>query len=65
MFLNAVERQIFADGNSVKVFADVLRDQGSYLTVLLEATWKKHIVSAITLMYVCSYAIVIRMLLTF
>ena len=34
MFLNAVERQIFADGNSVKVFADVLRDQGSYLSVI-------------------------------
>ena len=39
MFLNAVERQIFADGNSVKVFADVLRDQGSYLSVI-ELTWK-------------------------
>ena len=34
MFLNAVERQISVDGNSVKVLAGVLRDQGSYLSVI-------------------------------
>ena len=34
MFLNAVEEKIAADSNSVKVFADVLRDQGSYLGVI-------------------------------
>ena len=32
MFLNAVERQISAD--NIKVFADILRDQGSYLSVI-------------------------------
>ena len=34
MFLNAVELQISVDGNSVKVLAEVLRDQGSYLSVI-------------------------------
>ena len=34
MFLNAVERKISADSKSVKVFAKVLRDQGSYLSVI-------------------------------
>ena len=34
MFLNAVERKVSADNNSVKVFADVLKDQGSYLCVI-------------------------------
>ena len=34
MFLNAVEGKISVDSNSVKVFAKVLRDQGSYLNVI-------------------------------
>ena len=34
MFLEAVERKISADNNLVKVFAKVLRDQGSYLSVI-------------------------------
>ena len=41
-FLNAVESHISTDSNSVKVFAEVLRDQGSYLSVIgneLEKTY--------------------------
>ena len=43
MFLNAVERQISAD--NIKVFSDVLRDQGSYLSVIggdLENTYGEY-----------------------
>ena len=46
MFLNAVETQISADSNSVKVFAEVLRDQGSYLSVIgidLENTYCEYL----------------------
>ena len=46
MFLNAVERKIAVDSNSVKVFADVLRDQGSYLSVIgsdLENTYGEYL----------------------
>ena len=42
MFLNAVEKKIAVDSHSVKVFAGVLRDQGSYLSVIgnnLEKTY--------------------------
>ena len=58
MFLNAVERKVSADNNSVKVFADVLKDQGSYLFVIgsdLEYTYGEYI---FTLIYACSYTIV-------
>ena len=44
MFLDAVERQISAD--NIKVLADVLRDQGSYLSVIgsdLENTYGEYI----------------------
>ena len=43
MFLDAVERQISAD--NIKVFSDVLRDQGSYLSVIgsdLENTYGEY-----------------------
>ena len=46
MFLNAVEKKIAVDSNSVKVFADVLRDQGSYLSVIgsdLENTYGEYL----------------------
>ena len=46
MFLNAVEGKISVDNNSVKVFAKVLRDQGSYLTVIgsdLENTYGEYL----------------------
>ena len=46
MFLNAVEKKIAVDNNSVKVFADVLRDQGSYLSVIgsdLEYTYGEYL----------------------
>ena len=53
MFLNAVERKVSADNNSVKVFADVLKDQGSYLCVMgsdLEYTYGEY---TFTLIYAC------------
>ena len=47
-FLNAVERKIAEDSKLVKVFADILRDQGSYLSVIgsdLENTYGEYIPS--------------------
>ena len=45
-FLDAVERKISADNNLVEVFAKVLRDQGSYLSVIgsdLENTYGEYL----------------------
>ena len=46
MLLEAVEKHISTDSNAVKVFAEVLRKQGSYLTTIgydLENTYCKYL----------------------
>ena len=56
MFLNAVEGKILADSNSIKVFAKLLREQGSYLSVIgsdLEYTYGEYTFTSRICMHAC------------